>query len=152
MKLLNSTFSSRGFILLAFGVLQLLILSAQVADAYTQVCRCSCASNYTVFELPDDGLSYSQTCTNCTKKFCLSKNLDICNGVDELLVQATCFQRESLKEQFFIYLFIIVTSCLLIYAALAPYALAKFQVSDFDSTIIRFLLTNVYFLQASRNT
>lgn len=98
-----------------------LLLFSSLAQAYTQICRCSCASNYTIFELPDDGLSYAQTCTNCTKKFCIAQDLDICKGFDESLVQAACFQRESMKEQFFIYLFIIITSLLLIYAALAPY-------------------------------
>lgn len=107
----------------SFPVLALLLLAlySSLAQGYTQVCRCSCASNYTIFEMPDDGLSYAQTCLNCTKKFCISQDLDICKGFDESLVQATCFQRESIKEQFFIYIFIIVTSLLLGYAAVSPY-------------------------------
>lgn len=120
---MKSIFRSQYLVLTVLLVLALFSLTAQ---AYTQICRCDCGTNYTVVELPDEGLSYTASCTNCTKKFCLAQNFTMCQGVDEVLVSASCFQRESLKEQFFIYTFIIITSGLLLYAAIAPYAQAKF--------------------------
>lgn len=115
--LFNTKSRINPFTFLLLVSLVLLSLTSKVS-AYTQICRCNCASNYTIVELPDYA---NLSCTNCTKKFCLSKNFTICEGVDEMLVSAACFQRESLKEQFFIYIFIIITSTLLLYAAIAPY-------------------------------
>lgn len=103
------------------------VLFISTAQAYSQICRCDCGTNYKIIELPDEGLSYSAACTNCTKKFCLSQNLTICEGVDEMLVSSSCFQRESLKEQFFVYIFIIVTSGLLLYATVFPLIQDKFD-------------------------
>ncbi|VVT57882.1 uncharacterized protein SAPINGB_P005925 [Magnusiomyces paraingens] len=111
---------------LIFTLFLSLALFASLTQAYTQICRCDCGKNYTIVELPDEGLSYTASCTNCTKKFCIAQNFTICQDVDEVLFSASCFQRESLKEQFFIYTFIIITSGLLLYAAVAPYAQKRF--------------------------
>lgn len=116
---------SRSSLSISMMLLLFLLFSTISVQAYTQICRCDCGTNYTVVELPDEGLSYTASCTNCTKKFCLSQNFTICQGVDDVLVSASCFQRESLKEQLFIYTFIIITSGLLLYATIFPYAQSK---------------------------
>lgn len=103
------------------------LIFISTAHAYSQICRCDCGTNYTVVELPDEGLGYTAACGNCTKKFCLSLNLTICEGVDEMLVSSSCYQRESLKEQIFTYTFIIITSGLLLYATIAPYLQEKIE-------------------------
>lgn len=105
--------------------LVIITLFSTFSEAYSQICRCDCGTNYKIVELPDEGLGYTAACTNCTKKFCLSQNFTICEGVDEMLVSSSCFQRESLKEQLFIYTFIIITTGLLLYATVMPFAQEK---------------------------
>lgn len=93
----------------------LLLVHSIPAAAYTQLCRCNCGANYTVLSVP--------VCTNCTRQFCI-KSVGICQKDWVTLDQVTtsCFQRESFKDKFFIYSFILVTSCLLIYASVQHYA------------------------------
>ncbi|CAK3816841.1 hypothetical protein DOTSEDRAFT_156872 [Lecanosticta acicola] len=64
----------------------------------------------------------ARTCADCTKKFCLSYNLPICQGADEdEHVFTTCFQRDSTKDQVIIYLFIVATVGLLAWAGVKPW-------------------------------
>lgn len=64
----------------------------------------------------------ARTCADCTKKFCLSYNLPICQGADEEEdVFTTCFQRDSTKDQVVIYLLILATVGLLAWAGVKPW-------------------------------
>ncbi|KXT00191.1 hypothetical protein AC578_7034 [Pseudocercospora eumusae] len=79
--------------------------------------------------LPRDILSSNNTenrvhgrrCTDCTKKFCLSYNLPICKDATEEHVFTTCFQRDSVKDQAVVWIFIIATVSLLAWAGIRPY-------------------------------
>ncbi|KAI1341255.1 hypothetical protein F5Y15DRAFT_377472 [Xylariaceae sp. FL0016] len=59
----------------------------------------------------------SSSCTQCTRAFCLSHNLPICKDAEETDVLATCFQRDSRKDQIIVWGFILGTAGLLGWAA-----------------------------------
>ncbi|CAJ2504726.1 Uu.00g121200.m01.CDS01 [Anthostomella pinea] len=69
---------------------------------------------------PDSGLdtrAASSSCTQCTRAFCLSLALPICKEAEETDVVATCFQRDSRKDQIIVWGFILGTAGLLGWAA-----------------------------------
>ncbi|KAI1329459.1 hypothetical protein F5Y16DRAFT_99084 [Xylariaceae sp. FL0255] len=59
----------------------------------------------------------SSSCTQCTRAFCLSQSLSICADAEETDVLATCFQRDSRKDQIIVWGFILGTTGLLGWAA-----------------------------------
>jgi hypothetical protein len=103
--------------------------------AATSFCKCTCFSNSTIIQL--DGTSPSSspntpsaddkvkktrgTCSDCNKAFCLSYNLPICKGATEEDVFTTCFQRDSVKDEAVVFIFIGATTSLLLYAAVRPW-------------------------------
>ncbi|KAH9886603.1 hypothetical protein F4778DRAFT_474074 [Xylariomycetidae sp. FL2044] len=64
-----------------------------------------------------DPRAASSSCTQCTRAFCLTQNLPICKDAEETDVVATCFQRDSRKDQIIVWGFILGTLGLLGWAA-----------------------------------
>ncbi|KAI9673479.1 MAG: hypothetical protein M1817_002942 [Caeruleum heppii] len=60
-------------------------------------------------------------CADCNRQFCLDYNLPICREAEEKDVFATCFQRDSTKDEAVVFIFIFATAGLLIYAAIRPW-------------------------------
>ncbi|KIW19510.1 hypothetical protein PV08_00082 [Exophiala spinifera] len=61
------------------------------------------------------------TCSDCTRAFCLDYNLPICKGAEEEDVFTTCFQRDSLKDETVVVVFIFATAGLLGWAVVKPW-------------------------------
>ncbi|KXJ97222.1 hypothetical protein Micbo1qcDRAFT_6459 [Microdochium bolleyi] len=101
-------------------------------------CKCTCFKNSTLIRLgpessspapelrdthwearpnPLPERSASASCTQCTRAFCLSHNLPICKGAEETDTVATCFQRDSRKDEIIVWAFILGTTGLLAWAA-----------------------------------
>ncbi|KAF9584677.1 hypothetical protein BGW38_005617, partial [Lunasporangiospora selenospora] len=98
-------------------------------------CKCICGQTKKITVLPRDAHypifgGSSKACNDCTKQFCLDNSPEICKGVgtgdgDELVTN--CFERDSYKDQFIVYIFLIVTLSLLGYAGLKPLAKRLWQ-------------------------
>ncbi|KAL6239402.1 hypothetical protein BDW75DRAFT_236590 [Aspergillus navahoensis] len=111
-------------------------------------CKCTCFSNSTIIPLdPDKGdssfhgtlnlfsrSSYIDTeneeragnyrslsCNDCNRKFCLGYDLPTCKGAKEDDVFTTCFQRDSRKDEAIVFIFIIATGSLLLWAVIRPW-------------------------------
>ncbi|KAI9592660.1 hypothetical protein BDF19DRAFT_397803 [Syncephalis fuscata] len=103
------------------------IPTTSLVDAANPVsfCKCACGQNVTIIELtPKDGNkpNTAEDCFQCTKTFCLLTQKDFCSGAganDDLT--AFCFQRDSYKDEFIVYLFLVITIGLLILACARPY-------------------------------
>ncbi|KAI1267917.1 hypothetical protein F5Y18DRAFT_273756 [Xylariaceae sp. FL1019] len=120
-------------LLLLLGVLT----SFTIAASAPTFCKCTCFKNSTLIQLgpqksssssssgttiprspsPLDTRSASTSCTQCTRAFCLSQHLPICADAVETDVVATCFQRDSRKDQIIVWGFILGTTGLLGWAA-----------------------------------
>ncbi|KAK5230974.1 hypothetical protein LTR72_000154 [Exophiala xenobiotica] len=61
------------------------------------------------------------TCADCTRAFCLDYNLPICKNAEEEDVFTTCFQRDSLKDETVVVVFIFATAGLLGWALVKPW-------------------------------
>jgi len=61
------------------------------------------------------------TCADCTRAFCLDSNLSICKNAREEDVFTTCFQRDSLKDETVVVIFIFATAGLLAWAVVKPW-------------------------------
>ncbi|EXJ80747.1 hypothetical protein A1O3_07031 [Capronia epimyces CBS 606.96] len=61
------------------------------------------------------------TCADCTRAFCLDYNLPICKNAHEEDVFTTCFQRDSLKDETVVVVFIFATAGLLAWALVKPW-------------------------------
>ncbi|KAK9365733.1 hypothetical protein V1509DRAFT_570389 [Lipomyces kononenkoae] len=106
------------------SLLFVLLMLLQPALAVTSYCKCTCFANSTIIRMPEQ-LSPNQSCSECTRKFCLDYNLPICkDAVEDTDVSSSCFQRDSLKDEAIVILFITLTGGLLLYA-LAKLAYAK---------------------------
>ena len=120
--------------------LLLFIPLALAAQTATSFCKCICFDNSTIIALnpptTTTGASRSSshttlssradhkhplTCTDCNRAFCLSYNLPICQSASEEDVFTTCFQRDSLKDETVVVVFIIATAGLLVWALLKPW-------------------------------
>ncbi|KAL8790028.1 MAG: hypothetical protein Q9195_006577 [Heterodermia aff. obscurata] len=61
-------------------------------------------------------------CADCNRQFCLSyMNLPICKGKLAEEIFTTCFQRDSRKDEAVVYIFIVATAGLLLWAAVKPW-------------------------------
>ncbi|KAF6233336.1 hypothetical protein HO173_008460 [Letharia columbiana] len=70
----------------------------------------------------DDRKEYrAGNCNDCNRQFCLDYNLPICKGAGMEDVFTTCFQRDSRKDEAVVFIFIIATAALLIWAAIKPW-------------------------------
>ncbi|EXJ68883.1 uncharacterized protein A1O5_07815 [Cladophialophora psammophila CBS 110553] len=61
------------------------------------------------------------TCADCTRAFCLDYNLPICKNARDEDVFTTCFQRDSLKDETVVVIFIFATAGLLAWAIVKPW-------------------------------
>ncbi|KIW32703.1 uncharacterized protein PV07_04231 [Cladophialophora immunda] len=61
------------------------------------------------------------TCADCTRAFCLDYNLPICKNARDEDVFTTCFQRDSLKDETVVVIFIFATAGLLAWAVVKPW-------------------------------
>lgn len=108
-------------------------------------CKCICNTNSTIIALNPPSTSstpsrslprastHKLTCTDCTRSFCLSYNLPICKDVPEDKIFTSCFQRDSLKDELVIYLFLAVTTGLLVWAGVKPWVDKGWERSGFGS-------------------
>jgi len=60
-------------------------------------------------------------CNDCNRQFCLGYNLPICKGATEKDVFATCFQRDSRKDETVVFIFIFATVGLLGWSFIRPW-------------------------------
>lgn len=63
----------------------------------------------------------ANTCNDCNRKFCLDYKLPACKGVSEEEVFTTCFQRDSLKDEAVVFIFMFATAGLLLWALVQPF-------------------------------
>ncbi|KIV89549.1 hypothetical protein PV10_06942 [Exophiala mesophila] len=61
------------------------------------------------------------SCADCTRAFCLDYNLPICKNAEEEDVFTSCFQRDSLKDETVVVIFIFGTAGLLAWALVKPW-------------------------------
>ncbi|KAI0425717.1 putative MFS transporter [Xylaria sp. FL1042] len=101
-------------LLLIFGALA----SLAAASSAPIFCKCTCAKNSTLIQLGPQS-----SCAQCTHAYCLSQDLPICKDVvddknsnsaaADVVVLATCIQRDSRKDQIIVWAFILGTAGLL---------------------------------------
>ncbi|KAK4225741.1 hypothetical protein QBC38DRAFT_420662 [Podospora fimiseda] len=114
-----------------FYLLFLLLSFISLTSASPQTfCKCTCFQNSTIIPLgpstPNqppsnanpppallDSRSQSTSCTQCNRAFCLKYNLPICKDAEEKDIVTLCFQRDSQKDQFIVWGFILGTAGLL---------------------------------------
>ncbi|KAL4940517.1 hypothetical protein BDV06DRAFT_19070 [Aspergillus oleicola] len=130
-------------------IVLLSIASSALASSPASFCKCTCFSNSTIIPLdPDKGDSSSLhdtlkffsrdvdfdtqeekragnyrslSCNDCNRKFCLGYDLPTCKGAKEEDVFTTCFQRDSRKDEAIVFIFIIATGGLLLWAIFRPW-------------------------------
>ncbi|BGP28494.1 hypothetical protein JCM10296v2_000229 [Rhodotorula toruloides] len=97
-------------------------------------CKCVCFGNSTIIPLYRPAIP-SNPCLSCTRQFCLDQKLAACVGAQNPEedpdtatgeggdVEARCFQRDSPKSHFIVISFLVITSTLLVLAALNQYGL-----------------------------
>lgn len=129
--------------LLFLALLALLPSSPAARSSATSFCKCICFNNSTIIALnppssssnPSPSASPSQrsippredkkahtlTCADCNRAFCLSYNLPICKDATEENVFTTCFQRDSVKDETVVIVFLIATAGLVGWAVLKPW-------------------------------
>ncbi|KXS15812.1 hypothetical protein M427DRAFT_309153 [Gonapodya prolifera JEL478] len=111
-------------LLLFSAVLLLSLIPPSHAADTTQYCKCTCSQNVTIFVV--------DKCADCTRNKCV--DLGTCTlpstpgepgstpvpmpGDSSLSV--SCFQRGSVKDELFVWIFIVVTASLLLYALVEP--------------------------------
>ncbi|KAF3913100.1 hypothetical protein AA313_de0201162 [Arthrobotrys entomopaga] len=82
-------------------------------------CKCTCGTASIIIPLDHDDPK-ALTCLDCNRSFCRSSNINICDGKKEDEISTSCFQRDSVKDETVVLIFIVATGGLLIYAALKP--------------------------------
>ncbi|KAK9380245.1 uncharacterized protein V2V93DRAFT_372026 [Kockiozyma suomiensis] len=99
----------------------LLLCVTSPVSAGSAYCKCTCFSNSTLVRMADE----TQGCLDCTRSFCLENNLPVCKDAEDVDVSATCYQRDSAKDEIVVILFIVV-ACGLIANALIRAAKARY--------------------------
>ncbi|TGZ84645.1 hypothetical protein EX30DRAFT_337145 [Ascodesmis nigricans] len=97
-------------------VLSLLVTSTTAAtnDNPTLFCKCLCPpGNSTIIP--------ANSCGECNRQFCVDYKLPNCKDVKEEDVTAVCIQRDSVKDQIVVCLFIGATVGLLAWALIRPF-------------------------------
>jgi len=117
-------------------------------NSATSFCKCICFNNSTIIALnpptassatserqnvgllahrdqdapaPPKQHQHKLTCADCTRAFCLDYNLPICKNAREEDVFTTCFQRDSIKDETVVIIFLILTTGLLGWALIKPW-------------------------------
>ncbi|KAL4977828.1 hypothetical protein BDW66DRAFT_131881 [Aspergillus desertorum] len=134
--------------LLLFFIVLISLMSSALASTPASFCKCTCFSNSTIIPLdPEKGDSSlhgtlnlfgrsdyigtenekrtgnyrSLSCNDCNRKFCLGYDLPTCKGAKEDDVFTACFQRDSRKDEAIVFIFIIATGSLLLWAVFRPW-------------------------------
>ncbi|KEF58977.1 uncharacterized protein A1O9_03820, partial [Exophiala aquamarina CBS 119918] len=130
-------------------LLSLLQPTTAAKSSATSFCKCICFNNSTIIPLnppssktsshnleirspplgeraDDDDKTPAKahrklTCADCTRAFCLDYNLPICKDAGDEDVFTTCFQRDSLKDETVVVIFIFATAGLLAWALVKPW-------------------------------
>ncbi|KPI43487.1 uncharacterized protein AB675_6955 [Cyphellophora attinorum] len=71
----------------------------------------------------DQQKHHTPTCADCNRAFCLDQGVKICEDVKEEEIFASCFQRDSLKDELVVILFLACTGGLLGWALMKPFVL-----------------------------
>ncbi|KAK9467827.1 hypothetical protein V1512DRAFT_120536 [Lipomyces arxii] len=110
-----------------------MLVNLSTVKAASSFCKCTCFRNSTIVRMPDE-LSATQACLECTRQWCLDYNLPICkDALLETDVTTTCFQRDSVKDESIVIVFIIVAGGLTAWS-LAKLGLTKWQERRQQST------------------
>ncbi|KAF0496967.1 putative mfs transporter [Gigaspora margarita] len=118
--------------IISYFLLLILLLIPTVINAANVIsfCKCVCAENTTIA-----ALNSGQICAECNKTFCkdyMKENCSDANGkfADEngkgkegceIQVTATCFERDSNKDEAIVYFYITITIGLLVTAFMKPF-------------------------------
>jgi len=115
-------------------VVLLSLVNLSFAASSSTLCKCACFGKSVLIHLdgkpksaPASPVGKSDTkqghgtCLDCNKQFCQDYNLPICKDAKDEDVFATCYQRDSAKDQAIVFIFIFATVGLLIYAGLKPW-------------------------------
>lgn len=84
--------------------MRLLLLLPLVA-ANQQYCKCECNGVVLTDKIDD--------CAMCTSEWCLEKKADICGGSKTEEVRMSCSQKESPKEKFIVFVYVLAVAGLL---------------------------------------
>jgi hypothetical protein len=120
------------------AALFLALVGLSLAATPTSFCKCTCFGNSTIVALdapattahahalaralaprPLDPRAAKRSCNDCNRQFCLGYSF--CKAEKDDNVSATCFQRDSTKDQVIVIFFIAATLGLLAYAAVRPW-------------------------------
>jgi hypothetical protein len=131
--------------LLLLGLVSLLAPTLAARSSATSFCKCVCFNNSTIIALnppsssktklsppptsgaarisraDDEKEQHHLTCADCNRAFCLDYNLPICKDAREEDVFTTCFQRDSVKDETVVIVFLIATAGLLGWAIIKPF-------------------------------
>lgn len=103
-----------------FAWLIQLILTMLTASSSAELtyCKCTCGKSSILHILQQDLRQNTKPCTACTKQFCIEQSPDICSTQNdgEISIYTDCFQRESLKDEAIVFIFLVLTVSLLGYA------------------------------------
>ncbi|KAF3926153.1 hypothetical protein ABW21_db0202668 [Orbilia brochopaga] len=110
------------FLLQLLLCLSFLLALAAAADPLSY-CKCTCGQASIIIPLDHDDPK-ALTCLDCNRSFCRSSNINICDGKKEEEISTSCFQRDSVKDEAVVLIFISATVVLLIYAAVKPWVSA----------------------------
>ncbi|KAK0644200.1 hypothetical protein B0T16DRAFT_447924 [Cercophora newfieldiana] len=98
-------------------LLTILIPLSIAANPPTFYCKCTCLTNFTIIKLAPLPTA-DDICTQCKRTYCLNYNLPICKDIEESQIKADCFQRDSVKDRFIVWAFILGTAGLLGWAGI----------------------------------
>lgn len=96
-------------------------------EAALSYCKCTCGKVSSIIALTAPN-NPDKPCIDCTRQFCLDQQLPNCPislEDTESPVSTECFQRESLKDEFIVILFLVLTGSLLLYATVIKGLLEK---------------------------
>jgi len=114
------------FLFLALFFMTIASAASTSPSSPQSYCKCTCGTNSMIIPLdPDDPKAPS--CTDCNRQYCLSYGLAICKEVKEEDVFTTCFQRDSVKDEAVVVIFIVATVGLLIWAVVSPWVMRWFD-------------------------
>jgi len=129
--MLRWTLPNRALLLL---VVVLSLTNLSLAASSSTLCKCACLGKSFLIHLDgkprsspaspvgkSDAKQGHGTCLDCNKQFCQNYNLPICKDAKNEDVVATCYQRDSAKDQAIVFIFIFATVGLLVYAGLKPW-------------------------------
>lgn len=108
-------------------LLAIACVTSVIASQALSYCKCACGKYSSILELSEPS-NPAKPCLDCTRQFCLEHAADLCLKTvateDEMMV-AECFQRESLKDEIIVIVFLMLTVGLLVYSTIIKSFLEK---------------------------